>query len=106
MRVALTRDALADLKEIGRWIAQDNPRRARSFVKDLSDASMALGRQPRRFPVVLQAGRSPVRKRAHHGYLIFYRIETETVQVVRIVHGSRDWAAMLLEVEQDAVDYG
>jgi plasmid stabilization system protein ParE len=40
VRVALTPEALADLKEIGRWIARDNPRRARSFVKDLTDASL------------------------------------------------------------------
>jgi plasmid stabilization system protein ParE len=95
VKVALTPDALADLKEIGRWIAQDNPPRARSFVKNLRDASFSLGRQSQRFPVALQSAGSPIRKRLYHGYLIFYRVEAEVVQVLRIVHGSRDWAALL-----------
>lgn len=99
MRVALTPEALADLKEIGRWIARDNPRRARSFVKDLTDASMSLDRQPRRFPLVFPSGEPPIRKRTHQGYLIFYRVEPDTVQVIRIVQGSRDWAAVLRELE-------
>lgn len=99
MKVKLTSEALADLKEIGRWIAQDNPRRARSFVKDLSASAMSLGRQPRRFPIVMQGMESPIRKRAYHGYLMFYRVEADSVQVVRIVHGARDWAALL-----DALD--
>lgn len=95
MKVALTPDALADLKEIGHWIARDNPGRARSFVRELTAASMSLGRQPRRFPFAFPSGEPPVRKRVHQGYLIFYRIETESVQVIRIVQGSRDWATVL-----------
>lgn len=103
MKVALTSDALADLKEIGQWIALANPRRARSFVKELRGASTSLGRHPQRFPVALSAG-SSIRKRSYHGYLIFYRIEAEAVQVLRIVHGSRDWAALLGEGDQAAGD--
>ena len=100
MRVSLSPDALSDLKEIGRWIAQDNPNRARSFVKDLRDASMSLGRQPQRFPIVLSLGESAIRKRGYRGYLIFYLVETDAVKVTRIVHGSRDWAALLSEPER------
>ncbi|HEX8483488.1 MAG TPA: type II toxin-antitoxin system RelE/ParE family toxin [Allosphingosinicella sp.] len=104
MKVSLTPNALADLKEIGRWIARDSPVRARSFVQDLTAASMSLGRHPRRFPVVLREGVSDVRKRVHHGYLIFYRVEAEAVQVIRIVQGSRDWAELFGVNEQDSKD--
>ena len=93
MKVTITRDALTDLKEIGGWIAEDDARRARSFVKELREASKSLGRQPRRFPEV--PGNNAIRKRTYRGYLIFYRIESGAVQVIRIVHGSRDWAAIL-----------
>lgn len=94
MRVELTTDALADLKEIGRWIARDNAHGARSFVRELTEASLSLGRLPRRFPLVFPSGEPPVRKRSHRGYLIFYRLESGAVQIVRIVHGSRDWAEL------------
>ena len=95
MKVALTPEALADLKEIGSWIARDNARRARSFVKELSGACMSLAEQPRRFPYVFPSGEPPVRKRVHQGYLIFYRVETDAVQILRIVHGSRDWVVVI-----------
>jgi plasmid stabilization system protein ParE len=90
---------LADLKEIGRWIAEDNPSGARRFIKELTDASMSLERLPRRFPLVFPSGEPPVRKRAHRGYLIFYRVEPESVQIIRIGHGSRDWVTVLGEME-------
>jgi plasmid stabilization system protein ParE len=33
----------------------------------------------------------------HRGYLIFYLILEDRVEVARIVHGSRDWARLLQE---------
>lgn len=104
MKVALTLEALADLKEIGRWIARDNPRRARTFAKDLTEASMSLGRQPRRFPFAFPSGEPPVRKRVHRDYLIFYRVEAEAVQVIRIVHGSRDWVTVIRDMKRTETD--
>ena len=59
MKVVLTSDAVADLKAIGGWIARDNPRRARSFVKELSDACMSLAEQPRRFPSSFRPANRP-----------------------------------------------
>jgi plasmid stabilization system protein ParE len=38
---------------------------------------------------------SGVRKKVHRRYLIFFRIEAGEVQILRIVHGSRDWAALV-----------
>lgn len=36
-----------------------------------------------------------VRRRPFGNYLIFYRIEDSTVQVMRILHGARDYARIL-----------
>jgi plasmid stabilization system protein ParE len=60
---------------------------------------MSRGRQPRRFPIVFPFGKVPVRKRVHRDYLIFYRVEVEAVQVIRIVNGSRDWVALFGETK-------
>jgi plasmid stabilization system protein ParE len=65
---------------------------------------MSLGRQPRRFPHAFPSGEPPVRKRVHRDYLIFYRVEAEQVQIIRVVHGSRDWVSVLLEMGQAATD--
>ena len=36
-----------------------------------------------------------VRRRVHGAYLIFYRIEKEAVVIIHILHGSRDYEALL-----------
>lgn len=94
MRVDLAPEARADLETIGNWISDDNPDRADAFVEELERACATLGRRPYRFPAVPTA-RHDLRKRAYRDYLIFYRVLADRVEVVRIVHGKRDWAPML-----------
>ncbi len=55
------------------------------------------GDRARRFPVAQTIGGQPIRKVGHRGYLIFYLILEDRVEVARIVHGSRDWARLLQE---------
>ncbi|MGZ8308155.1 MAG: type II toxin-antitoxin system RelE/ParE family toxin [Allosphingosinicella sp.] len=40
-----------------------------------------------------------VRKRIHDRYVILYRLLDKEVEILRVVHGARDWAALL-----DALD--
>lgn len=94
MKVDLAPEARADLTAIAGWIDNDNPDRADSFVEELQRACAALGRRPYRFPAVQVAGRD-LRKRAYRDYLIFYRVLDNLVEVVRIIHGKRDWPALL-----------
>ncbi len=95
MKVRIAERAQADLEEIGDWIAAENPVRAASFVAELVDRALSLGRHPRRFPAVPRAG--GLRKLAWRGYLIFYVTLPDRVEIARIVHGSRDWAALFVE---------
>lgn len=83
------------MEEIGDWIAVDNPARARTFVDDLLERAVSLTRNPRRFPAVPGSYGGSVRKLSWHGYVILYRIGDDAVEIVRIVHGSRDWKALL-----------
>ncbi len=94
MKVSLAPEARADLKSISSWIDNDNPTRADSFVDELERACATLERRPYRFPAVPAAGRD-LRKRAYRDYLIFYRVLENQVEVVRIVHGKRDWVPLL-----------
>ncbi len=52
MMVAITAEAERDLEEIGDRIAQDNPQRALTFVRELRTACLALADFPERFPLV------------------------------------------------------
>ena len=94
MRVVVTREALADLDEIGRWIARDDPGRADRFVDALERRCAALSRHPKCYPVVHVAGSAEIRKRGFRRYLIFFRVGPNRVDILRVVHGARDWTSL------------
>ncbi|MFL6863572.1 MAG: type II toxin-antitoxin system RelE/ParE family toxin [Allosphingosinicella sp.] len=95
MKVRLTKPAEADLDEIVSWIAGDDPARADSFGAELWERCQSLASRPQRFPLALHASGFDVRKLVHRDYLIFYLVLDDRVEVLRIVHGSRNWGALL-----------
>lgn len=95
MKVVLTDEALGDLERIGDYIAQDNPDRARSFIRELLDKARQLGDLPQGFPLVPRYAHLGIRRRAHGSYLIFYRAEPDRVTVIHVLHGARDYEALL-----------
>jgi toxin ParE1/3/4 len=99
MNVVVTAAALADLAEIGRAIAVDNPARAETFVEELYERCRQLGAMPRSFPLIPRWEGHGVRRRTFGSYLIFYRIQGDTVQVLHVLHGARDYAAILFPDE-------
>jgi toxin ParE1/3/4 len=99
VKVNLTARAESDIDEIAAWIAADNPLRAVSFAEELWSRCQSLASHPERFPLVRSVGSWRIRKLSHEGYLIFYYLVEDHVEIARIVHGSRDWATLLGEVE-------
>lgn len=95
MIVEISRRAEIDLLEIGDYIAQTNPERARSFVAQLIASASGLARNPRRFPLLPLREKSGIRRRVYGKYLIIYQIESTRVIVLRILHGARDYDALL-----------
>ena len=95
MKVALSARAEADLRSIARWIASDNAEAAREFAHALRGKCASLAHAPKRFPVARRVDGRDLRKRTHGRYLILYIISDEGVEVIRIVHASRDWAALI-----------
>lgn len=104
MKVNVTAQAQTDLDEIVAWIGADNPARAVTFAEELWTRCQSLGSRPERFPLVCSMRGRRVRKLSHKGYLMLYFLMEDHVEVARIVHSTRDWAAMLREVEQDETD--
>jgi plasmid stabilization system protein ParE len=95
MRVDLADRAHADLREIADWIGADDWDHAEAFRLALLAKCETLGSNPSRYPLVLHAGARNLRKLSYRDYLIFYRVSVDRVEVVRIVHGKRDWVPML-----------
>ncbi|MCP4289116.1 MAG: type II toxin-antitoxin system RelE/ParE family toxin [Gammaproteobacteria bacterium] len=93
-RVNFTDTAQSDLEEIWWYIAQDNPDRADSFVDKLAEvcrsplASMPTIGKPCE-ELLPELWRLPYRH-----YLLFYRFNDESLEVVRVLHGARDIEAI------------
>ena len=82
-------EALADLREIALYIADDNPGRALTFIAELERRAAEAASRPLSFRERPEI--SPGLRAIGHGrYLIFFRDMEDEVRVVRVVHGARD----------------
>ncbi len=85
----ISKEAESDLEEIWSYIAKDSPRRADNFIDRIhAKCKMILGmpevgiKRDEIFPGIRSF---PIGR-----YLIFYRIEVDNVEIVRILSGYRD----------------
>jgi plasmid stabilization system protein ParE len=99
VKVVWTRAAQADLQEISDYIKVDNPARAVSFVNEIVDAGEAISDMPRAFPLVPRLEEQGIRRRNFGRYLIFYRVEAGSVQILHVAHGARDYIRSLFSGE-------
>ncbi len=90
MKVVFAPLANQALEQIGDFIAQDNPRRALSFVRELREKARGLARSPRAFPLIPLYEARGIRRRVHGPYLILYRVETDAIVILNILHGAQD----------------
>lgn len=89
MRYELSPQAKSDLREIGDYIARDNPFRAVSFIEELTEQCQKLVTNPgigTSRPDLAEG----LRMLPHGRYLIFYRVNEETLRIVRVLHSARD----------------
>lgn len=92
MRCELSPQAFADLREIGDFIARDNPERAASFVAELLAHCQQLAEHPEAHPARPELGQG-LRSCVHQRYVIFFSPTPGLVRIERIIHGSRDITA-------------
>lgn len=95
MKVVLAESVYAELAQIGREIKKDNPARAATFVSELHDRCRKLGYMPRAFPLLPNREEQGIRRWPYGDYLISYRIEDSTVQVLHVLHGAMDYERTL-----------
>jgi toxin ParE1/3/4 len=95
MKVRLSSEARKDLIAIGDYIARDNPLRASTFVGELVKACVKLASTPLCYPIVQRYEAKRIRRPAYGNYQIFYRVTGEQVFVIRVLHGARDYDALL-----------
>jgi toxin ParE1/3/4 len=93
MKLRFRPDALRDLEEIQDYIAEDNPTAAARLTGFLHKTCAFLADNPnagRARPELRPDLRSfPARR-----YVIFYHLLGDTLEIVNVVHGSRDIETM------------
>lgn len=88
MKTVISDLVWADLEDIGDYIAQDSPLRAREFVSELLDHCERLADFPMSAPQ--REDVSPGIRAASHGqYLIFYHVAEGALRIERILQGNR-----------------
>ena len=91
MRCKFSRQAEADFEEIGDYIAQDNPMRAESFVRELRDYCRNLAEPPEFRRVIAHFKGRPLRKALFGNYQVYYAPLTggDGIEIIHIRHGAR-----------------
>lgn len=100
MKVVITDAAIEDLQAIGDYIAERNPTRAGSFVEELLLRCERIGDTPRAWPLVPRYESYGIHRRVFGDYLIFYRISEDMVEIIHVLHGARDYEALLFPRER------
>jgi toxin ParE1/3/4 len=95
MIVEFTAAAEADLEAIGDYIAEDNPVRAISFVRELHRSCTELAAMPEAWPIIPRYAHHGIRRRVHGRYLIFYRVAADQIVVLHVLNGAMDVEAIL-----------
>jgi toxin ParE1/3/4 len=92
MKLKYTGRSKQDLRSIAAWIADENPARAKSFASELRAACRSALDYPESNQILEGSGNPVVRRKVHGSYLIFYRVNDKTVEILRILHGAQDYA--------------
>jgi plasmid stabilization system protein ParE len=100
MIVVITAAAEHDLETIADRIAQYNPDRALTFLAELRRRCETLIDAPEGYALVPRYEALGIRRRPYHDYLIFYQVAGEAIEILRALHGARDYEAILFPGEQ------
>jgi plasmid stabilization system protein ParE len=93
VRIVYSAASKGDLLEIGEWIARDSNLRSQTFVEELREACENLVHMPRAFPLI--RAEQGIRRKVYKNYLIFYVAAEDRIEILRVIHGARDYEKLL-----------
>ena len=90
MRLVWSPTARRDLREVRRYIAQDNPAAADRTVRKILSGVDNL----RQFPWIGRAGRLPDSRELvipQTPFIVVYAVAHQRVEIMAVIHGARRW---------------
>src|SRR4051794_19498722 len=102
-RLEVNASADVDVDDAVEYIEKNNVDAAARFLDAVGETFKEICR-PKRWPAyrLTDPRLSEIRKRAVIGfrnYLVFYRVEKQVVEILRVLHGARDIPPTLMELE-------
>jgi len=95
MRVVWFKRAILDLIEVRDFIAQDSPNAARQVVQRIHKKVLLLSEQPNIGKVGRVANtRELIVDRT--AYILPYRVRDNKIEILRVLHTSRQWPKQIL----------
>lgn len=89
--VEWTQVAADELDRAAAYIAADSPLYAAVFVQEVLTAAASLADFPKRGRKISGLGRHTLRQLVIGSYLLIYRVHKSHVQILALIHGSRDF---------------
>jgi toxin ParE1/3/4 len=89
MRLKLSRFVEGDLEAIADFIAEDNPERAVSFIRQIRHQILEIGKQPLLYQLRVEIGEGARLAIVGH-YVVLFRVIARTVRIERVVYGGRE----------------
>ncbi|MDD4999654.1 type II toxin-antitoxin system RelE/ParE family toxin [Rhodoferax sp.] len=96
MRLEFQPQAERDLEGIGDYIAQDNPRRAITFLQELRAQCRKILVAPQAYRPRPELGEG-IRSCAYGNYVIFFTEDGRLLRIIRVLHGAMDIEARFTE---------
>jgi len=93
-------EALEDVEEIYQYIKKDSPYYAQTVVEKIINVSRLLNQFPLRGRIVPELHQEAFRERFIYSYRLIYRIQSQTVLIIAVIHGSR----LLENADNDFLD--
>jgi toxin ParE1/3/4 len=89
MKTLWSNRALRDLREIRRFIAQDNPAAAAGWIERLVERAEKAGLSPMAGRKVPEFGREEIREVLERSYRIIYYVKKDGIVVLTVFEGHR-----------------
>jgi plasmid stabilization system protein ParE len=93
MRIEFSRFVEGDLSLIADYIAEDNPARAVSFIREIREEIGRIGRNPLLYELRPDVGKQ-ARLAVAGRYVILFRVTADRVRIERVIYGGRDLPAL------------
>lgn len=88
-RLIWSPEAIEDIESIAEYIARDSPWYAQVTVSKIVSMAESVSKLPERGRVVPEIKDASIRERFVYSYRMIYRVNTDRVLVVAVIHGRR-----------------